>query len=1554
MSRIDFTTFIEDPTYSIGNSATIHEQIKQALIAEADETNTLRNFVLQSSGVPQVITSNLYVDGEFTTSSAFSTAGFDVNGDGTVDFNAQVHFQPETILQEFVKDGYCDLVNDQTINGIKSFTEIKTSSVPVVNEDLTNKAYVDESISTLHDTIQTDLDTIDTDLLDLHNTKQPNIVTTDDFEIHTLTLNGNLIIDDAKIAKSKIIDLTTDLSTIYSGLTSLQNTKQNNITPFSNIEMNNLILNGNLTIADSKINKSKVIGLNSDLSTINTNITALQNDKQNKLTNNSINDNWLSNNIPRYDINNVFSAGLVCDELTVINDVNIGDGALNKSKILDLNSDLSTINTSITALQNNKQNNLTNNSINDAWLSSNVALKNANQTFANDVTIGGVLYATNMTVTNLTTINQTSTDESILNLTVDDITVNANLVMGPASSLTLVDGSIAVSKINNLQNILNSKATNTALSSGLATKQNVIQDGDLQISHVTNLSTQLNDRVTYDVYTTGLGTKQNVIGDDDLAISHVYNLQNILDSKASTTELTNGLALKQNIVGVNDLQISYVSGLQSSLDSKATSTELTNGLALKQDVVTDGSLSISKTSGLQTALDSKASTTQLTNGLALKQDVVTDGSLSISKISGLQTALDSKATSTELTSGLALKQDVVTDGSLSISKVLNLQSSLDSKATTTELTNGLALKQDVITDGSLSISKVLNLQSSLDSKASTTQLTNGLALKQDVITDGSLSISKVLNLQSSLDSKASTTELTNGLALKQDVVTDGSLSISKTSGLQTALDSKAVASDVSNSLALKQDVITAGSLTDNLLSSTFLKPDTNLTISSGRTLTLSGSIIANGATISPSELSYLDNLTEPLPTTLASLQSQINGISSNIDLSGYQTLISDTNKIQISNVDGLSTALSGKQATLSNAIYLDATSSVQTQINTINSTISGLSVSAPDLSGYQTLISNTNQIQISNINGLSTALSGKQATLGNSSISDAMLVSSFVKPSTDFTSGSITLASGKTISGVSATTMSYLDATSSIQTQLNAKQATLTNGSVSDAMLASTFVKPSTAPTLTGSNFTGIPTSAIIGYSSGGSTTESISGTTAISATINTSIITGSTHSLALSSTPGMSKTIINNNPNAFSTILTAPVTTGNTIIRALCYDSVLNRMYVGGTFTGLNGISTLNMICYYDFGTSAFLPLGTGVFTGSDVYDIKISGNKVFVTGAFTLINGVSNTVRIAYWDTNNSTWNAMGTGLSSGNGQRMLISGGNLYVTGSFALAGGVANTVKIARWDIAGSSWNAMGTGITTGTYTFDMAMMGTNLWVCGNFTSAGGASNSTYLGYWNTSNSSWNGYGATQYSNSINTIKAISATTLLVCGTFLLYGSASNAYTSLFNTSTSTATKYGVGMPIPQNTYIDNDGVLWLLGNGNIGNVLIGDFDSYYSTASSGLVWFNTATNQWVPTMGTANTFYAMEAVGTSGVYWCAGQFNTLDNGHFPGLGSLIIFNKPNVSTVTTSALVSNGFTNRTNFKFYYNGQSVMLTNADNSKWVLTNNSFLGNTPNIWLY
>jgi len=1381
MSRIDFASYIEDPTYTIGNSSVIHEQIKACLIAEADENNTFRNFVLAQSQNQQTISGNLFVDGEFATSSAFSTAGFDVNSDGIVDFNAEVHFQPETILQEFVKDGYCDLANDQTINGIKYFTNIKNDNLPTETNDLTNKYYVDNGILTLQDNVQNNLDLIDTEITNLENSKQPNIQTTDNIEINDLILNNNLIIGDSKISKSKIIDLNNNLTDINNSLTNLENTKQPN------------------------------------------------------LTNNSINDNWLSNNIPRYNIANVFDYGIVCDELTVINDVNISDGSLNKSKILDLNTDLTNIQNSLTSLENNKQNNLTNNSINDMWLSVNIPKLNQNTIFENDLTVQGVLYAENMTVTNLTTINQTSTEESITNLTVNDITIDNNLVMGQASTLSLLDNSISISKVNNLTNILNSKASTTALTNGLSQKQNNIQDNDLQISYISGLSTQLNDRVTYDVYTSGLGTKQNVINDNDLSIGHINTLQTVLDSKSSTTQLTDGLALKQNVIN-------------------------------------DGDLSISKVLNLQTSLDSKSSTTQLTNGLALKQNVINDGDLSISKVLNLQSSLDSKSSTTQLTDGLALKQDVINDDDLSISKVLNLQSSLDSKSSTTQLTDGLALKQDLINDDDLSISKVLNLQSSLDSKASTTQLNDGLDLKQDLINDGDLSISKVLNLQSSLDSKASTTDLNDGLALKQDV-------------------------------------ITAGSITDNLLSSTFLKPDTNLIISSGRTLTISGSIIAGGTTISPSEISYLDNLTEPLPTTLTSLQSQIDNISSNIDLSNYQTLISDTNQIQKSNVSGLSTSLTN----------------LQSQIDNISSNV--------DLSGYQTLISDTNQIQKSNVSGLSTSLTNLQSQIDGLSTPD--------------------LSNYQTL--ISDTNKIEISNVNNLSTTLATKQDTITNGSIPDSALSSTFVKPNTAPTLTGSNFTGIPTSAIINYAA--TTVETISGTASLAPDVNVSIVTGSSHSLALSSIVGLTKTIVNNNDNCFSPILTTQAGAVNPQVSIMLYDASLNRMYLGGNFTNLNGVTGANSICYYDFTTSSIIAMGTGA-TGGNVLDIKKDGTKIFITGVFASVNSIANTQRIAYWDTSNSTWYAMGNGLQDNNGQKMLVYNGNLYVVGSFNGIVGTANTVRIARWNIASGTWNALGLGVTAGGLITDIILIGTKIWICGQFTAVNGTSpvsNSSRLAYWETTNSTWYGYGANQYNGNIQSIRDMGNNKIFVGGAYTTYGSPAvyAPYTTLYDTSTGSITQYGKGQS-PGGTFVDADGVFWIVSLfTSLGSNIVGDNNSFYPT-SGALAWFNTTTNQWVPVV-TNGVFNCISDTGTAGEYWLGGQINTIDNNAVTGLSGLVRFNKNNVTTITTTNLVNNGLTNRTNFKMYYKGQSVMLINPDNSTWMVSNNTYLGaNAPSVLLY
>ena len=105
---------------------------------------------------------------------------------------------------------------------------------------------------------------------------------------------------------------------------------------------------------------------------------------------------------------------------------------------------------------------------------------------------------------------------------------------------------------NGLQAALDSKATTTALTNGLATKQTTIGQGDLTTSQVYDLQHALDNKVT----TTALNGKQEAIGDGDFTIARTHGLQAALDTKATKTVLTNGLATKQATIGQGDLTTS--------------------------------------------------------------------------------------------------------------------------------------------------------------------------------------------------------------------------------------------------------------------------------------------------------------------------------------------------------------------------------------------------------------------------------------------------------------------------------------------------------------------------------------------------------------------------------------------------------------------------------------------------------------------------------------------------------------------------------------------------------------------------------------------------------------------------------------------------------------------------------------------------------------------------------------------------------------------------------------------------------------------------------------
>ncbi|MDW8145463.1 MAG: hypothetical protein RMJ48_04040 [Roseiflexaceae bacterium] len=76
------------------------------------------------------------------------------------------------------------------------------------------------------------------------------------------------------------------------------------------------------------------------------------------------------------------------------------------------------------------------------------------------------------------------------------------------------------------------------------------------------------------------------------------------------------------------------------------------------------------------------------------------------------------------------------------------------------------------------------------------------------------------------------------------------------------------------------------------------------------------------------------------------------------------------------------------------------------------------------------------------------------------------------------------------------------------------------------------------------------------------------------------------------------------------------------------------------------------------------------------------------------------------------------------------LAVSGSDVYVGGKFTNAGGVPNTSRIARWD--GAQWRPLGGGVNGSVSA--LAVSGGQVYVGGAFTDAGGNVNADYIARW----------------------------------------------------------------------------------------------------------------------------------------------------------------------------------------------------------------------------
>ncbi len=191
--------------------------------------------------------------------------------------------------------------------------------------------------------------------------------------------------------------------------------------------------------------------------------------------------------------------------------------------------------------------------------------------------------------------------------------------------------------------------------------------------------------------------------------------------------------------------------------------------------------------------------------------------------------------------------------------------------------------------------------------------------------------------------------------------------------------------------------------------------------------------------------------------------------------------------------------------------------------------------------------------------------------------------------------------------------------------------------------------------------------------------------------------------------------------------------------------------VYVGGNITNVGGIPGANFIARWD--GSVWSAVGAPYDIFGQVNAIAVSGTDVYIGGDFTNVAGIDEADYIVKWD--GSTWSALGSN-GSGDGalnsevQALAVDGTNLYVGGWFTDAGGVATADFVARWD-GSSTWSGLGSNagdgeIATlpGTVVFALAVSGTDLYVGGGFYDVAGIAEADAIAKWD--GSDWSNLGS----------------------------------------------------------------------------------------------------------------------------------------------------------------------------------------------------------------
>lgn len=195
------------------------------------------------------------------------------------------------------------------------------------------------------------------------------------------------------------------------------------------------------------------------------------------------------------------------------------------------------------------------------------------------------------------------------------------------------------------------------------------------------------------------------------------------------------------------------------------------------------------------------------------------------------------------------------------------------------------------------------------------------------------------------------------------------------------------------------------------------------------------------------------------------------------------------------------------------------------------------------------------------------------------------------------------------------------------------------------------------------------------------------------------------------------------------------PFDTG-TIIYSSTYDATNNCMFFGGNFLGLGGVSSCNVI-RYNFDSQSFSTLTPpSNFIGtilSTVLALASDGTYLYVG---------TNIINHNMWKVNLSTlaWTDMSADV--GNVVRALcIIGTNLYIGGEFSNANGIASADFLVSFDTGAGTYASVTTGTPLNAAIKALATDGTDLYVGGSATDMTGIGSADYLAKLTISGTVW---------------------------------------------------------------------------------------------------------------------------------------------------------------------------------------------------------------------